>query len=158
MSPKLIFISCSPAVTLLGAGVGKYAALLLVTSCVSPLNPRTLVLDEKRLSAATLSPPYDALLYRCRRDVHSSMWVANHPSTRPAEGCVGREIWGYVVVQLRSRLPLFVSPGTAARHAPLSFTVSWSLLRFVSRESVMQLRYSGYLMLKRSLCVKVMES
>ena len=86
------------------------------------------------------------------------MWVANHPSTRPAEGCVGREIRGCVVVQLRSRVPLFVSPGTAARQAPLSFTVSWSLLRFVSRESVMLLQYSGYLMLKRSLYVKVMES
>ena len=46
LNPKLIFISFSPAVTVLGAGVGKYSALVSVTSCFSPLNPRTLVLDE----------------------------------------------------------------------------------------------------------------
>ena len=45
-----------------------------------------------------------------------------------------------------------------ARQAPLSFTVSWSLLSFVSHESVMLLWYLGYLMLKCSLYVKVMES
>lgn len=46
LNPKLIFISFSPAVTVLGAGVGKYSALVSVTSCFSPLNPGTLVLDE----------------------------------------------------------------------------------------------------------------
>ena len=33
---------------------------------------------------------------------------------------------------LLSRVRLFVTPLTAARQAPLSFTVSWSLLRFTS--------------------------
>ena len=52
------------------------------------------------------------------------------------------ELWNlqdtnvYVVfVQLLSRVRLFVTPLTAARQAPLS-TVSWSLLKFMSIESV----------------------
>ena len=35
------------------------------------------------------------------------------------------------------KLCLFVTPWTAARQAPLSFTVSWGLLKFMSIESVM---------------------
>ena len=41
------------------------------------------------------------------------------------------------VVQLLSRVRLFATPWTAACQAPLSFTSSWSLLRFMSTESVM---------------------
>ena len=42
-----------------------------------------------------------------------------------------------VAVQLLSCVWLFVTPWTAACHAPLSFTISWSLLKFMSIESVM---------------------
>ena len=42
-----------------------------------------------------------------------------------------------VVVQLLSHVRLFVTPWTAAHQAPLSFTISWSLLRFMSIESAM---------------------
>jgi len=42
-----------------------------------------------------------------------------------------------VVVQSLSRVHLFVTPWTAARQVPLSFTVSQGLLRFISIESVM---------------------
>ena len=42
-----------------------------------------------------------------------------------------------IVVQLLSRIRLFATPWTAARQAPLSFTVSWSLLKLMSIESVM---------------------
>ena len=42
-----------------------------------------------------------------------------------------------VVVQLLSCVPLFVTPWTAARQAPLSSTISWSLPNFMSTESVM---------------------
>ena len=42
-----------------------------------------------------------------------------------------------VVVQLLSRVLLFATPGTAARQAPLFSTISWSLLIFMSIESVM---------------------
>ena len=42
-----------------------------------------------------------------------------------------------VIVRSLSSIQLFVTPWTAARQASLSFTVSWSLLKFVSIESVM---------------------
>ena len=42
-----------------------------------------------------------------------------------------------VVVQLLSRVWLFATPWTAARQASLSFTLSWSLLKRISIESVM---------------------
>ena len=42
-----------------------------------------------------------------------------------------------VAVQLLSCIQLFVTLWTAACHAPLSFTISWSFLKFMSIESVM---------------------
>ena len=42
-----------------------------------------------------------------------------------------------VVFQLLSRVRLFATPWTAACQASLSFTISWSLLRLMSIESVM---------------------
>ena len=41
------------------------------------------------------------------------------------------------VVQLLSRVRCFVTPWTAAHQASLSFTISWSLLKLMSIESVM---------------------
>ena len=41
------------------------------------------------------------------------------------------------VVQLLSYVLLFVTSGTAAHQAPLSFTISWNLLKLMSIESVM---------------------
>ena len=41
------------------------------------------------------------------------------------------------VVQSLSCVQLIVTPWTVAHQAPLSFTVSWSLLRFMSIESAM---------------------
>ena len=41
-----------------------------------------------------------------------------------------------IVVQLLSRVQLFTTPGTAGWHASLSFTISWSLLKLMSTESV----------------------
>ena len=41
-----------------------------------------------------------------------------------------------VVVQLLSCVRLFATPWTAARQASLSFTISWSLLKLMSIESV----------------------
>ena len=43
----------------------------------------------------------------------------------------------FVAVQSLSCVQLPATPWTAARQAPLSFTVSWSLLKFISIESVM---------------------
>ena len=44
---------------------------------------------------------------------------------------------GIVIVQLLSRVLLFVTPWTAAHQASLSFTISLSLLKLMSTESVM---------------------
>ena len=41
-----------------------------------------------------------------------------------------------LVVQLLSHIQFFVNPWTAAQQAPLSFTISWSLLKLMSIESV----------------------
>ena len=46
-------------------------------------------------------------------------------------------LYSVVVVQLLSHIWLFVTPGTAAHQASLSITNSWSLLKFMSFESVM---------------------
>ena len=46
-----------------------------------------------------------------------------------------------LVVLLLSRVWLFASPWTAARHASLSITNSWSLLKLMSVESVMPSNY-----------------
>ena len=54
----------------------------------------------------------------------------------------------FVVVQSLSFARLFVIPWTAARQASLSFPISWSLLRFMSNESVM---LSNHLILCHSL-------
>ena len=52
---------------------------------------------------------------------------------RPTEAFFGN----VVVVQLVSHVQLFVTPWTAACQASLSFTISQSLLKFMSIESVM---------------------
>ena len=46
-------------------------------------------------------------------------------------------ICSFVVVQSLCRVQLFVTPWTAAHQASLSFTISWSLLKLMSIESVM---------------------
>ena len=43
----------------------------------------------------------------------------------------------YFVFHLLSHVQLFVTPWTAASQAPLSFTISWSLLKLMSTVSVM---------------------
>ena len=52
------------------------------------------------------------------------------------------------VVQLLSRVWLFVTPWTATHQASLSFTISWSLFKFISIELVMP---SNHLLLCRLL-------
>ena len=43
----------------------------------------------------------------------------------------------FIIIQLLSRIWLFVTPWTAACQASLSITISWSLLKLMSVESVM---------------------
>ena len=51
--------------------------------------------------------------------------------------CIQPRIWFFVVVQLLSHVQLFATPWTAVHQASLSFTISWSLLKLMSIESVM---------------------
>ena len=60
-----------------------------------------------------------------------------------------REEISYVVVQLLSCVWLFATPWTAACQASLSFTIFWSLLKFMSIETVMP---SNHLILCCPLC------
>ena len=53
-----------------------------------------------------------------------------------------------VVVQLLSHVLLFATPWTAARQVPLVCTISWSLIKLTSMESVMP---SNHLILCRPL-------
>ena len=55
--------------------------------------------------------------------------------------CHGLRFLNVVVVQLLSHIWLFVTPWTATRQAFLSFTISKSLLKFISIESVMPSNY-----------------
>ena len=50
-----------------------------------------------------------------------------------------------IAVQLLSHVKLFATPWTAARQAPLSFTVSRSLLKFMSIESVIHVHRVRYI-------------
>ena len=56
-------------------------------------------------------------------DTHSTLFV--------------HELDDFVAVQFPRCVQLFAIPRTAARQAFLLFTISWSLLKFVSAESVM---------------------
>ena len=58
-----------------------------------------------------------------------------------------RWVWGRIV-QLLNPVQLCVTPWTAARQTSLSFTISWSLLKLMSIESVMP---CNHLILCRSL-------
>ena len=51
--------------------------------------------------------------------------------------CLLWKIMAFVVVQSLSRIRLLMTPLTAARQAPLFFTISWSLLKLMSTESMM---------------------
>ena len=61
-------------------------------------------------------------------------WVSNGSLHRSSE----LEVWAaFVVVQSFSHVWLFANPWTAAHQASLSFSISWSLLKLMSIESVM---------------------
>ena len=58
-------------------------------------------------------------------------------------------LWNtFVAIQSLSRVRIFATPGTAACQAPLSSTISWSLLKLMSIELVM---LSNHLILCRPL-------
>ena len=74
------------------------------------------------------------LIYETDRNESAS---ALQTAQRQAEGTDRWDPRAGVVVQPLSHVCLTVTPLTAASQASLSFTISWSLLKFVSIESVM---------------------
>ena len=74
------------------------------------------------------------------------VWVGAAESTSPTGGPCR-----VVVVQSLSRVRLFATPRTAACQASLSFTISWSLLKLMSVESMMP---SNHLILCCSLLLQ----
>ena len=65
---------------------------------------------------------------------HSVFYVVSPPLLFIATGMACYKL--FVVVQSLSCVWLFATPWTAAHQASLSFTISWSLLKFMSIESV----------------------
>ena len=125
LNPKLIFISFSPAVTVLGAGVGKYAALVSVTSCFSPLNPRTLVVDEN--NGSVLQPPCP--LWRSSLQMQEGcpfVHVGIKPSQYPAcrRLCWERDLglwWLFNCEVVSNSLWPQSTPGSSVLHCLLEF-------------------------------------
>ena len=69
----------------------------------------------------------------------------NHKKSEKQQGGISQH---FIVVQLLSPVQLFQTPWTAAHQASLSFTISQSLLKLTSVESVMP---SNHLILCRPL-------
>ena len=59
--------------------------------------------------------------------------------------------WIVIVVQSLSHVRLFATPWTAAHQASPSFTISWSLLKFMSIKSIELVMPSNHLILCRPL-------
>ena len=74
---------------------------------------------------------YSELLSLSELYTHWSISLLSVPSAAPTE------MRGIVVVQSLSHVYFFVTPGTAAHQASLSFTISRSLLKLMFIESVM---------------------
>ena len=62
-----------------------------------------------------------------------------------------RRLEEWIVVQLLRCIRLFATPWTVAHQASLSFTISWSLFKHMSTESVMP---SNHLILCRPFCLQ----
>ena len=77
----------------------------------------------------------------------SKTWICLTPATIYTVFTLYLQLF-VVVVQSLSRVWLFVTPRTAAYQASLSFTISWSLLKLMSIESIMP---SNQVILHRSL-------
>ena len=88
----------------------------------SSSNPQSGLGLQISLGLYTLSPHLTSLLLAC--------WFTSSPFQ-------GYSCLKLLVIQLLSHVWLFVTPQTAACQAPLSFTVSQTLLTFMSIESVM---------------------
>ena len=135
-------LSCMPrSCEVFGTGVLSLSSLLRATQLLREGKSQLVPLGEK--------PPSDNPSARLREPGHESPKAtssAPHPFPSTAELSVPHQfpLLGaqnsalfVVVVQWLSHVRLFVTPWTAAHQAPVSSTISWSLLKFMSVESVM---------------------
>ena len=76
-----------------------------------------------------------------------------HSKGRPCTSAWGVQPLVLAIVQSLIRVRLFVTPWAAARQVPLSFTISQSLLKLTSIESVMP---SNHLVLYRPLILRLL--
>ena len=87
------------------------------------------------LKPTRLLRPWDFRGKSTRVGCHCLLCILNGTHRQRMEP---RKAYGpMVVVQLLSPVWLFVTPWTAVHQAPLSFTISWSLLKLISIELVM---------------------
>ena len=100
----------------LGLDIKSFVVVVVFNSCKMWHHPSPMV-GTWRVSRH--SPPETAAM---NTDTHISSWT-------------GRFV--YANVQVPSRVQLFVTPWTATHQASLSFTLSQSLLKLISIESVM---------------------
>ena len=76
----------------------------------------------------------NAGLLHCRQVLYRlSSRKAHFPKSKSNPQSTGKY---FVVAQRLNCVRLFATPGTVECQAPLSFTVSWSLLKFISIDSV----------------------
>ena len=120
---------------------------------IKPINPRgnqPWKLIRRTGAKAPIFWPPDVKTWLIRKDPDAGKdWGQKEKGTTEDE-MIG---WYYplirhIAVQLLSHIWPFVSPWTAAYQASLSFTISWSLLKFISVELVMS---SNHLILCRPL-------
>ena len=89
------------------------------------------------VEAYHISPTKDCKLRHTGHDSQPEQWS---PAFQTPASTVNTFV---AVVQLLSRVRLFVTPWTAAPQASLSFSISWSLLKLMSIESVMPFNISS---------------
>jgi len=99
--------------------------------------------EAKATGSQELSPPIHPFHTRVLLD-HACLYARKLSPGR------GHSSFSFVIiVQLLSHVRLFATPWTAASQASLSFTISWSLLKFMFIELVMP---SSHLILPFSFC------
>ena len=83
------------------------------------------------VEASHISPTKDRKLLHTGHESQPEQWSSPFQTTASTVNTF------VAVVQLLSCVRLFVTPWTAAPQASLSFSISWSLLKLMSIESVM---------------------
>ena len=98
-------------------------------SCVHGISQSRILESLPLLSPGDLPDPGIEHMSPASLELEGRFFTIEPPGKPP--------LWHIVIAQLLSRVQFFVIPWTAARQGPLPFTISQSLLRFMSTELVM---------------------